>query len=338
MNQINTKTIKVAIVGGGWFGKFHLENLLTMANVKVVALCSTSNHSLEAISKLLPVANTYLNYLTMLDSETDLDAIILCVPPSKHHNLEIEAAKRGIHLYIEKPIGITLEEVTLCQQAIADSNIICSVGYQNLYNPYMEEIKTFLADKKVGTVVAKWIDTMPDAPWWRVKEQSGGQLHEQGTHLINLMIYLFGDVTSVFSKARKDMMTQIENNSVEDVTTSIMEFKNGILANITCGCFVDHSIGKSEISLEIYTDKGLIKYIWDDGVMLEDNNSILKMIFKNGHHKSAVKTFITAIETNDSSLIKCNYTDSLKTFQATYAANVSMEEHKEIFLNELFTI
>lgn len=332
---MDTKQVKVAIVGGGWFGNFHLENLLTMKNVQIVALCSKSENSLKLLSKKSPSSNSYLNYMKLLENELDLDAIIVCVPPNQHNNLEIEASKRKIHLYLEKPLGVSLEEVRLYEQAIIKSNILCSIGYQTLYNPCIDEIKEFLVDKKIGNVIVKWMGIMPQTAWWRKKQESGGQLHEQVTHIINILIYLFGDVSSAFSKCKKDIMTHIVDYDVEDVSTTILEFSNGILANVSCGCFIDENEGKSEISFEIYTDKGLVKYVWDTEMSFEYVNCSKKTYFSNDFHPIALRNFIDAVVCNDRSKIKCNYSEAMKTFLATYAANISMEQKKEIFTKDL---
>ncbi len=137
-----TNKVNVAIVGGGWFGNFHLENLQNMDNVVITAFCSRSEKSLQLLAKKSPSSNVYFDYRQMLKNELDLDAIIVCVPPNQHNNIEIEASKRKINLYIEKPLSVSLEEVRLYEQAIMKSNIFCSIGYQTLYNPCIDKIIT----------------------------------------------------------------------------------------------------------------------------------------------------------------------------------------------------
>jgi len=135
------KSVKVAVLGGGWFGHFHLDNLLKMEGVEVVALATTSTKALEELAKKAPLARTYTNHASLIGGESELDALIACVPPDRHEGLEEMVAEHGVNLYMEKPLGVSLPEVLRCERAIRDSGIICSVGYQTRYNPSLDTMR-----------------------------------------------------------------------------------------------------------------------------------------------------------------------------------------------------
>ncbi len=330
---MKTNTIKVAIIGGGWFGNFHLDNLLTIEGVEVIALCSRTEKSVSTLKQKVPTAHTYTNYFDLFENEKDLQAIIICVPPHQHGTIEKEAAKRNIHLYIEKPISVSLDEVLSFEKAINESTIICSVGYQNLYNPCLDEIKKFLQDKKIGYVHARWIDSMPPPAWWRTKAESGGQLHEQATHLVNVLMYLFGDIHAVFSKPTPIVTQKVANCDVEQASVSTFTFSNGLVANVACGCFVDEKIGKSEIAIDLYTDKGIVSYGWLTDTTFLNANGTKTNSFIGLYHKESMQAFIEAIKTGDRSKIKCDYSFAKRTFIATHSANISMEKGKEVVIS-----
>lgn len=329
------RPLKVAILGGGWFGNFHLDNLLRMDGVEVAALVTGNAARLAEMAKKAPEAHLYAEQDALFSQEAALDALIVCVPPDSHRDIELEAAKRKINLYLEKPLGVSLAQVRRCEQAIAESNILCSVGYQTRYNPHLDELRRFLSDKKAGTVVAKWMGVMPQTPWWRIKERSGGQLHEQVTHMIDVLRYLFGEIRSVYSTGRTGLITDVPNYNVEDCSASVLTFENGLLATVTCGCFVDGEREKSEIRFEIYTDCGSASYEWDTLAHWGDRQQEQTVRFGNEFHYPALQAFLDAVRFGDASLIRSPYADAAKTFAATWAANRSMETHKEILLREL---
>ncbi len=328
-----SEKLKIAIIGGGWFGSFHLEMLLSIDTVEVIAVCSRTENSAKRLQEKVPQATIYTNYIELFNNESTLQAIIVCVPPDQHNGIELEAAKRSIHMYIEKPLCVSLSEALSYEKAINESGIICSVGYQNLYNPLLDEVKEFLSDKKIGYIHGCWIGNMPGPAWWRRKEGSGGQLHEQATHLINVLIYLFGDISSVFSKATTIVTQEIENCDVEQASSSIFTFHNNIVANVSCGCFVNEEEGKKEISITFFTDKGIINYGWDRNTVFANAKESLIKEYKGSYHRESIQGFIDAVMTNDKSKIRCDYSFAIKTFLATHAANKSMLSGKEEYLS-----
>ncbi len=328
-------SVKVGILGGGWFGNFHLDNLLRMEGVEVSAFATGNQRRLEGLAQKAPWARTYTNQTALLDGEPDLDALIVCVPPDSHQNIEEQASARGVHLYLEKPLGVDWEQVCRNQEVIRQSGILCAVGYQTRYNPCLDQMRDFFQEKQVGTIVAKWMGIMPQTPWWRIKARSGGQLHEQVTHMIDLLRYLFGEIRSVYSAGRRSIISHVENFDLEDHSASVFTFENGILATVTCGCFLDPQKGKPEIRFEVYSDQGSAQYEWDTMARWGDAKQMFTSYFGNQFHYPALEAFLQAVCTGDSSGIRSPYDDSVKTFAATWAANRSMAEGREIFLDEL---
>ena len=329
------KKVKVGIVGGGWFGNFHLDNLLTMQEVEVVAFASTHLNKLASTMSKIPNAHFYTSHTELMDSEKELDAIIVCVPPDSHDGVEQMAAQRNVHLYMEKPLEVSLERVNENASTIKNSNIITSVGYQTRYNPICDKIKKTIGTQQVGSVVANWYGIMPLTPWWRIKERSGGQLHEQVTHIIDLLRFFFGNVESVYSQGRKGLIRNVPHYDLEDTSTSIYTFESGLIASINCGCFVNRDKGKSTIGFSIFSDKSTIEYVWDTKASFMEKNQEQTYFFGNDFHKPALQTFIKAIQTKDSSNILSTYDDAVHTFKTTYATNLSLSKNEVIHIKNI---
>jgi predicted dehydrogenase len=329
------KNIKIAIIGAGWFGNYHLDNIKKMKGIEIAALVSTNKQRLTYISAKSPKANTYTDYNQMLKSEKNLDAIIVCVPPDSHKDIELFAAKNKINLWIEKPLGISMETINKNAQIIKESGIICAVGYQTRYNLLLDELKDKLQNSIVGSVNIKWFGIMPATPWWREKERSGGQLAEQATHEIDLVRYLFGDVEWVFSQARKDNINDVSNFDVEDSSSSIMKFKSGLIATLQCGCFNVETEAQDEIVIEIYGKDFSAIYRWDQSLTYKTKKGTKTYYFGNEFHYPALLTFLDAVRSGNSESIKSSYSDAVKTFATTYAANISMETGEKINVQDL---
>lgn len=333
--ELNMKKVKVGIIGGGWFAHYHLMNLLKMEEVEVVAMATRRVEALDDVKDMIPHATIYSSFHTLLDEEGDLDALVVALPPHAHDSIEIIAAKRGIHLYVEKPLGVDLKIVKETHRVIKESGIICSVGYQTRYNSVLQRIKETLDTVTVGAVSGIWNGAMPPPLWWRDKNSSGGQLHEQATHIVDVFRFLFGEIVSVYSTGSTRLMSHIPLFNTEDVSMSIYTFASGLKASVQCGCFVDEMKGVSTIGFSIYADGAKIEYEWDKKAIIRRLDKEETYLFGNTFHYTAVNAFIKAIMLKDISLVLSDYEDAYQTFLATLAATISMEEKRVVLLSEL---
>ena len=80
---------------------------------------------------------------------------------------------------------------------------------------------------------------LPGTPWWRVREQSGGQHLEQTTHIFDLCRYLVdSDVVAVHSFATQGSMETVENYDLDDMIVVNIRFANDVVANVTSACML----------------------------------------------------------------------------------------------------
>ncbi|HEY5583874.1 MAG TPA: Gfo/Idh/MocA family oxidoreductase [Ruminiclostridium sp.] len=324
--------VKVGIIGCGWFGNFHLENLLKIDGVEVVALVSSNGEKLKTTGEKISGARLYTNHAEMYDKEMNLDAVFICVPPDCHGDAEILAAQKGIHLYIEKPIEVSLEKALEIEAAINKAGIISAVGYQERYNPEAAKIKAYIEGHKVGLVNGRWLGGMPGVQWWRRKERSGGQIVEQSTHIFDLIRYFFGEANSVYCSATKGLIENVEGYNIEDCSSTIVTFKSGVVATIFTACYLEELKNFNGAGLQIICNDCVIDYDWDKEVRYTNKDSIEKTIIEGKSHFKAVQTFIEAIKTGNPEFIKSTYSDSVKTFEITIAANESIKSLKPVYL------
>jgi predicted dehydrogenase len=330
----NVDKVKIAIVGCGWFANFHLDNLLKMENVEVVAFASGNREKLEAIGKRVPSARLYENHQLMYENEEKIDGVFVCITPNRHESVERLAASYGIHIYVEKPIEVSLERARETARIIQEAGIITSVGYQERYNAEVEFLKKHLQTKKIGLVHGKWIGGMPGVYWWRQKEISGGQIVEQATHIFDMLRYLFGEIDSVYSVAVKGLIEDVENYDIEDASATTLTFASGIVATISTACYVDEIMDYDGVGFQIICSDEVIDYRWNQDISYKKSKLSACRVFDQDAHEQSAKAFIQSIQSNDASGIKSDYSDGLKTLEVTLAANESLASHKPIKLSK----
>lgn len=326
------KKTKVGIIGCGWFANVHLDNLLSIEGVEIIAIVGTNKERLDKIGKKVPNARLYNNHKDMFDHETELVAVYICIPPSTHGDAEILAAQHGVHLYVEKPIELSMERALTISKAIDEAGIISCVGYQERYSPEIEHVKDYIKSQKIGLVSGRWIGDMPGVHWWRNKETSGGQIVEQSTHIIDMLRYLFGEASTVYSSGMKGIITDVPNYNVEDGSSTVITFESGIVATVLTGCYVEPIADYLGVGIQIIGQDTIVDYIWDKEVSYTTNKGINKVEFDGQSHLKATQVFIEAIRTNHPELIKSSYSDACKTLAITLAANKSMETKQAVFL------
>ena len=172
--------LRIGFVGIGWIAGTHMDALSQLEDAQPVAFCDIDSERAERAAARFG-GRAYTDWRTMLDAES-LDALYICLPPHGHDGVEIEAAQRGIHLFIEKPVARDLDYARRVEEAIHKAGVICSVGYHFRYYGAIERAKERLQGLPVLMVKGAWDGGMPTGTlWWRTYAHSGGQLVEQTT-------------------------------------------------------------------------------------------------------------------------------------------------------------
>ena len=224
----NLNRVKIGIVGVGGQGKKHLLNCLRLRNTEVVAIADSSKSALSKISKLR--ARTYLDYHEMIRKEK-LDAVIIALPNYLHKDASILAAEAGCNILLEKPVARSFEEGKDISDCISKSGVKLMMGMCHRFLTDCQNLKKtvdmrtlgriefasalFFAGPFSGKKVPKWM--------FDPFKIGGGALLDNGFHIIDLLVWLFGDVRSV--RGHTESMLNLD---YEDYAEVFLRFKNGV--------------------------------------------------------------------------------------------------------------
>ncbi|TLS52417.1 Gfo/Idh/MocA family oxidoreductase [Paenibacillus antri] len=309
--------LRIGFVGVGGMAETHLKHMRDNANARIVSVCDVMEERAAKAAGAYD-ATPYTNYKTMLEKES-LDALFVCVPPFAHADIEETAASRGIHLFVEKPVGLDVREARAKAEAIRRAGIVTSSGYALRYIGTAEMAKTYLRDKTIGMVRGHYLSGFVETPWWRVMAKSGGQLVEQATHVADFMRYFAGDASTVYANMATRHLGEKPGLDIPDVTTVALRFESGAVGHLdTCCIQPDHRFG-----VEIQGHDFRVAYEGTKLTIVERGNT---ETFENDVadiFKAQDDTFIQAILANDPGLVRSSYADALKSLELTVAANVS---------------
>ncbi|MEH7096533.1 Gfo/Idh/MocA family protein [Neobacillus vireti] len=310
--------INVGFIGVGGIAAKHLENISKNEHASIVAVCDINPDRVREVGEQYGVPS-YVNVDDMLQNES-LHALFVCVPPFAHGLIEEKAASRGIHLMVEKPVGLDLPMVRAKEKAISDSDIICSTGYCLRYLDTVAKAKEYLTGKQIAMIRAHYLTKFVPTPWYRKMSLSGGQLVEQTTHTVDLIRYLGGDFRTVYTNSALNVMNDIPDIDIPDVTSVNFMMESGAVGNLS-STFIqaDHQTG-----IEIM---GRDFRVIIDGTSLHVIEKDNKVTFESeiDFYEEQDNAFIEAIRFNKKELILAPYSEAVKTLAVTLAANHSGE-------------
>lgn len=238
---METMVFKIGLIGCGGIASMHMQVLSRIRDVQLVSFCDiVEDRAREFNAKYAGgAANVYTDFSRMLERE-GLDIVYVCLPPFAHSN-EVElAAERGIHVFIEKPIALSLEKAVSMVVAARRHSIKTQVGFQLRFGAAVEFLKNMVEKGEAGQIglfLAKYYCNSLHSPWWRDKSKSGGQLVEQIIHLYDLSRFMVGEPRSVYCKMDNLFHREVEGYTSEDVSTTVIRFKEGGLGSISASNF-----------------------------------------------------------------------------------------------------
>ena len=122
-----------------------------LAKQKVVALCDVNEKHLALGAARFSKAKHYIDWRECLDHK-ELDGVIVCTPDHTHALIGNWAMNRGLHVYLEKPMGIAIEEVRLLREAYIKNRhkLATQVGTQRHANANFNRVKELIRDGVIG--------------------------------------------------------------------------------------------------------------------------------------------------------------------------------------------
>ena len=226
--------LKVALFGCGSIGCRHLNNVLDHNYADIVAY----DPSASVCDRVSQKYNVFCSS-TLYDIWKQQPNVALISAPTQHHiTLAIEAAKRGCHLFIEKPLSYCLDRIKELVGIINERNLVTMVGCNMRFHPGPSTVKKFVDDNKIGQPVFGRIYSGSYLPNWRptqnyTKSYSASKTHGGAIldciHEIDLAIWYLGP-------ARLESAVWMPAKAIELETDGLCELnlrhKTGALSSV----------------------------------------------------------------------------------------------------------
>lgn len=246
--------LRVGIIGCGWVNSRHASHLANIPDqVELIGFVDPTPAKAAAFAEQYQVRHPLIttDHHEMY-ANASLDAVVIGIPPAAHTDQVTAAAERGIHIFTEKPIALSMAKAWSMVDACEQAGIVSQVGFMLRFSSVVERLKV-LIDTGVaglpGLLTARYFCNSLHSHWWRNKDISGGQVIEQAIHLVDLMRYLLGEAETVYSLQRNLFHTDITDYTNEDASGTVFGFHSGAIGVLTASNGAIPNIWEAEFRL-----------------------------------------------------------------------------------------
>lgn len=255
------KKIKFAVVGQGHIGKRHAEMIRRNPACELVAVCDVLPKDKLGLNDLKEPF--YGSVEQMLTSHPEIEVVNVCTPNGLHAEHALKALAHSKHVVVEKPMALSKAD---CEKVIYSAlqyhkTVFCVM--QNRYSPPSVWLKEVVEKKIIGDVYMVQLNCYwnrderyyKPGGWKGTQDLDGGTLYTQFSHWIDIMYWLFGDITNIQAKFAD--FNHEKNTAFEDSGFVSFDFINGGMGSINYSTAVwDKNL---ESSLTIVGSKGSVK-------------------------------------------------------------------------------
>jgi len=228
--------IKVLVAGYGSIGKRHVDNFLEFKDIQLIVY--TKRNDLQLLKKKgVKVSNSLAECL-----KENPNIGIITNETSLHIPIAIKLAKKGLDLFLEKPLSNSLKDVEKLCAIVKKKKLITQMGCNLRFHPCIKKIKNLIDQQKIGKIISAQVQTygyLPDHvedyrnSYTARKDLGGGVILTQ-IHEIDYMYWFFQEVENVVSIAGKFSELDV---TAEDYVSSLLKFKNKIIGELHMDCF-----------------------------------------------------------------------------------------------------
>jgi len=225
--------MNVGIIGAGLQGKRHALAIKQSKTDKLAAVGDVNQEAAKTLANDTD-AHIYTRWEEII-KRSDINAVVICTPPNLHVDIAVAAMNKGKHVLCEKPLAMNPEEANIMITAARDNLVKLKCGFNLRFHPGIKQAKLWIDQGFIGGIMSircKYgIGGTPgyDKGWRAdIKISGGGELMDQGSHLIDLCRWFLGDFKDTFGF----LATSYWDMPLEDNVFALLRTRKGQIASL----------------------------------------------------------------------------------------------------------
>jgi predicted dehydrogenase len=190
--------VRIGFIGlGGIATRSHMPALASLPGVVVQAGAEVNPEQAKRTQRRFRVPKMYSSYQEMIREEP-LDAVYVCLPNFLHYEAALAALAQGLHVYCEKPMGLSSKEALALVVEAGSRDLVLMPGFNLRFHPYFNRARRLIEDKRIGRILqiqgiaakpGPYIGWDPKSDWY-FDQRNVGVLYDQGSHVLDLLFYM----------------------------------------------------------------------------------------------------------------------------------------------------
>ncbi len=268
--------MRIGIIGCGNIANVHCWAIKKLGAGELAAFADCVLEKAKDMSEKYAgdKACAYEDYIEMLNRES-LDVVHICTPHYLHVPMAIEALKRNISVFMEKPPAISKDEFEDLAKAETESEARIGFCFQNRYNATTKELDRIVEQKRLGNIIGGrgFVTWRRDKEYYSdgwhgsLEKEGGGALINQSVHTLDLLLRYLGVPKKVSASAQNYHLADVIE--VEDTIDAWMEFEGGERANFYATTTYAND---APVILELTFEKGRVMLV-DEIVQVYENGT-----------------------------------------------------------------
>ena len=320
----------IGIIGAGNFTKMTMMPALKKTKAFFKYISSAGGLTAKSIANKYGFSYSTTDYKEIL-TDPDVDLVIIATRHNQHSAMVIDTLNAGKHVFVEKPLAISKDELIKVKKAFnaASNNVSVNVGFNRRFSPIAIKAKQLLGDNPtsinmIATVNAGFI---PMDVWVHDMNIGGGRIIGEACHFIDLMIFFSG---SKVSEVVMSAMGQSPSNNTDNAVISL-KFENGSQGVINY--FSNGSKSYPKERIEIYSQERTLtidNFRQMNGYGFNGFSSMSTKMDKG--HSIQFEKLISQIKSGKDALIP--FDELINSSLASFAAIESLKERTWIKVNQ----
>ena len=253
--------VKFGILGCGRIGERHAKHIINHSQAQLVGFFDIKKEKRKSFLEKTK-AQEFENKEALLES--NLDIVNICTPNGTHAKEAVSVLEKGKHVLVEKPMALSRADCEMMINTALKNNKHLFVVKQNRYNPPIQEVKKLLDSGDLGKVYYVVVNCYwnrneryyEESDWKGSKALDGGVLFTQFSHFIDIIYFLFGELSNYQGLVKKQKLDSLID--FEDTGSFTFNFKNIDALGAFNYTIVSHG-QNMEGSITLFTEKGTIK-------------------------------------------------------------------------------
>lgn len=319
----------------GAFSDYHIRGAALVDGLQVTAVSRRNSGELDAFCSEHRVKG-YTDYVELLEDET-IDAVLISTPHHMHTRIVEDAAERGKHILLEKPLAESPEGVARIEKAVKDSGICFMAGFSNHFTKANRMAKEIISSGEIGeiitgtSIVNKYWMVPERRDWHLTRKTGGGMWLTIGVHLIDRLSFFIGSKITSISAV---LGTRFHNQDAHDSTSAFLRYADGASGFVSA---IGYKAGGPVEETFLVGTKGSLKINQKQGIMIgkDDNWVLLENSGSTDQHVDALREewriFKNYIENGHAEqMVTMDF--ALHIMDVLFAAERSEREHREVLI------